>query len=219
MQVHDITDFCDTGIYKHVKATEPRNNMSMEQLVRYTHHKYYTNKSCFSTIKNAHKFTSSNACVEIPLGRDAKYDGIYDIWLTNCVAVLSITLCFGDVEIPIPEFKLNNDLSIQIPLAFASQNEKVRHIFAHPHKTICPANHLSFIPSTAFIDQKLIIKFNDVAKCDAQISTVYYNDLSWRRCLANSTNTFYVNGEPYMTTWGGHVKRASEATNKGCIIC
>jgi hypothetical protein len=220
MQVHDIEDFRETGIYQYVKATEPQNTMPMEQLVRYTHHKYYTKKSCFSTIKNAHKFSSSNACVEIPLGTNAKYDGIYDIWLRNCCGVISITLCFGDVEVPIPEFKLDNDTSIQIPLALCTNGKEVSHIFAHETSSIFPQNHISFIPSIAFLDQKLTIKLNKEGSCDAHISTVYYNNIAFRRILANSTNTFYINGEPYVTTWGGHVRRASDSSKRnGCVIC
>lgn len=222
MHIQDIRNFCETGIYKHVKATEPRNTMPMEQLVRYAHDKYYANKNIFSTIKDSHKFSSSNGCVEIPLGQNAKYDGIYDIWLLNCVGVVTITLCFGeDIEIPIPEFKLKDDISIQIPLAFCTEGKEVTQMFADIQGNLRSQNHNSFIPSVAFVDQKLTIKLNDMATCDAVISTVYFSDIDVRRRLANYTNKFYINGEPFVTTWGGKVQLAPEKSSggTGCVIC
>jgi hypothetical protein len=221
MQMHKVVDFRDSGIYKHVKLCEPRNSMPDEDLIRYVHHKYFDkHQSVFTILKNAHVFSSSNASVEIPLGNNAMYDGIYDIWLRNCVAVKSITLCFDKVEIPIPEFKLDENISIQIPLAFLSDGSAVNNIFANNVRSVFPELNLSFIPSIALGSDKLTIKLNDPASCDVCISTVYYQNHNLRSMLVHAENTFYVNGEPFVTR-NGFVKRANPPHGKkpGCIIC
>lgn len=220
MKIHDITDFRETGIYKHVKATEPQNNMPPEQLVRYIYNKYYTKESLFLTIKDSHIFPSnSDGEIHIPLGGAARYDGIYDIWLRNCVGITSITLCFGDLEVPIPEFKLNNDICIQIPLAFMTEGKEVSNVFAYATSELGLKNTCSFIPSVAIQVDKMIIKLNNTGpSCDAHISTIYYNSLSWRRRLVHSQNTFYIAGEPFVTI-NGQVQKPDNAKQSGCIIC
>lgn len=220
MRTQKIRDFRETGIYQHVKAVEPDNNMPIEKFALYVLYKYIkSNDNTYFTVRDAHVLPCNDGCIDIPLGTNAKYDGIYDIWLRNCCGVTSISVCFGTLEIPIPEFKLRNDLSIQIPLAFLTEGNEVDHIFSNSTSHIMTRFYTSFIPSIALVNNKLTIKVNKEATCDAHISTVYFRNNSYRTCLAHCQDTFYIDGKQYVA-YGGNVSIATEKTsNQGCVIC
>lgn len=214
MIVHNIEDFCNSGIYKHVKAIEPQNNMPNEQLIRYVHRTFYEPfQNVFTTLKDAHVFKINNGSVDIPVGKTAEYDGIYDIWLRDCVGVTQLSVCFNGVEIPIQPFELDRDIAIQIPLAFKpikasihdSRSSEVKHIFANSTNAILPMyqqNEVSFIPCLALANDKLTIKVNESAMCDVHISTVYYNDNRFRQKLMGRKTMFFVNGKPFFAYKG-----------------
>ena len=219
MRTFDIKDFRNSGVYLHAKAQEPHDELSIEDYVRYVHDRYFTSKEhSFTTLKDAHTIACVNSVIEIPLGRNAKYDGIYDIWLHNCSGITSITLCFGKVEIPIHDFKLDTNVSIQIPLAFAVEGKEVKHVF-HNTWGFLPQNEVSFIPSIAFLHDNLVIKLNKDAECEACISTIYYSNKEFRMRLLHARNIFYINGEPYATHSGGILAKSFAYKSKqACFI-
>jgi len=214
MKIHNITDFRDTGVYKHAKLIQPQ--LTDVQLVAHLLKKSYDN--VFFTIRDSHVFeTDIDTRIDIPGSRVA-YDGIYDIWLTDCNNVASISVMFSNIEIPITEFKINEQNAIQIPLAFwpDSPNSGVKHLFSNSESCCFGSkNRVSYIPNVAIQFDNMWIKLNAGATCKVHISTVYFG-YDYRRVLAQSQNIFYVNGVPLVAR-AGMVSKHTEQSN-GCII-
>jgi hypothetical protein len=217
--MYDFKDFRETALYKHMVLVN-RHYKDMQPIdaalkIISKMEKDDCVHSYFACIKDAQTFsdcitTDTDVLIEVPLGTKSTYDGIYDIWLRDCTNVASISVMFdaNKMEIPI-EFKLLDDRTIQIPLAFLSDGGKVKEGF---YKN----NNMSFIPSIAIQFDRLFIKLNAGAQCNVCISTIYCQTHR-RRVLAQRTNTFYVNGVP-LQTMSGQVFLASDARKIGCTI-
>jgi hypothetical protein len=223
MKIHNIIDFRDTGIYKHKKLVAP-SDLTDEQLIVRTCKDTYNN--LFYTLRDSHVLsdmilTEDSVRINVPLGSSKNmYDGIYDIWLKDCSNVKSISIVFDNVEIPITEFKVQGH-SVQIPLAFVqeSTNEGVKHLFTHNEYSFGSKTRLSYIPAVAIAYDNMYITINSGASCKVHISTVYLEN-DYRRRIAQSSNTFYVNGIPLVARCGTVCKVPDESvSNKGCVLC
>lgn len=227
MLITDITNFKDSAIYKHVKlVNNDTQTLTDEQFAVYLLGDLEKKDSQPSkiTIENAHVLdtlvaSADDTRIEIPTGcnKNICYDGIYDIWLHDCENVTSISVVFPkyNVEIPITEFKLQTNCSIQIPLAFLPDGNKVRHMFTkiEGHSTIC----VSYIPTIAIQYDTMVIKLNPDARCKVHISTLYYQK-PYRTRLVLHESKFYVNGVPLTVRCGIVHKCPKHALKRGCTI-
>jgi hypothetical protein len=213
----DIVDFRDSPFYKHAKLVDPKTrDMTDEKLVdvvlNHLERKEPTKVYKFM-LKDAHTMSpDDHGRIAIPVGKKEMYDGIYDIWLRECENVTSITIVFAynKIEVPVQEFKFRDDKSIQIPLAFMSDGDEVKHMFLEPKR------RMSFIPSIALDFDKMFIQLNEGARCKVCISTLYCQRYI-RMKLSCGINTFYVNGTPLVAT-GGMVHLNDNIDQCGCVI-
>lgn len=199
-----IKDFRTTRSYQIVIKKHPHITSTEDLVVKTLHEQH---KSSYITLNATHTIDKIVATsIEIPIS-STLYDGIYDIWLIDCINVTDITVCFDNVEIHIPEFK-QSEGKVQIPLTFDETT-----VFYE-----CKgfnAMHVSFIPTIAMSYDRLRIKLNSSAVCKVQISTIYFTQ-DVRKHMIHSSNMFYVNGVPLITRCGAVWKHTG---NNQCVVC
>lgn len=223
--MQSITDFRETGAYKHARLVDP-GDLTDEQLVRRILAKSNNNLLC--TLQDARILdvfeSETDPRIHVPLGADnSLYDGIYDIWLRDCnnVATISVVFTHNNIEIPITEYKRHGN-SIQIPLAFMPElaRDGVKHIFNKTESCLFLRKRLSYIPSVTIQFDKMYIKLNPGASCKVHLSTVYHEQ-PYRREMVCSSNIFYVNGVPLITKSGTverYIEKENNTSTSGCII-
>lgn len=214
-KIKPITNFKDSAAFQFMKCTQKqeRTDEDLAIMSLSLHKSDITGHFIF--IEDAYTFSHTQ---EMGVGsKNVKYDGIYDIWLKDCVNVSSVSIVFecAGPEISIESIKSGQE-TIQIPLAF--QADSVKHVTHYYSDLNGVRRNVSFIPTLAlYATQHMRIKLNEGASATVCLSTVYAPKL-YRQSLVNAYNIFYVDGKPFVTMHGKVVPYSNDVFSCSCVI-
>lgn len=144
-------------------------------------------------------------------------DGIYDILLTNCENLRTISLETKNRNLILFSRQYSEDApkTVRIPLAFDKLDE-VKHGFLFYNGDTYDS---SIIPLISAMNDELILTINPEAKTDLKLGAVYMgNEL--RRSLCHYPCKFYVEGKEFIS-YSGYYQTYEEycKNGRGCCIC
>lgn len=219
---HNVTDFRDTPLYKHISAMPNMKERTDEQKVVMAYVltescEYMHNTSQLMTIRDSHDFFTeeynNKTRIMIPVKAGGNithlyYSGIYDIILRDCSDVTRLSLVFeyesgSTYEICIPTSSLIQlaENSFRIPLAFDTKTPHEEHLLYMIDNSL--RLKTSFIPTgaVAYNMRAMYIKMNKGARATASISTVYFPNNSVRAMVCGIVK-FWIDGEPVLAANG-----------------